>query len=600
MFMAAVIVTLTAGSGQSGGLHVSSTQALFAAESGIERALYGFSRQGTACANLTLNGTLTIGSATATYATTGTPYNPANPTTLSAAITAGATTIATNAADLAATGYAPRGRIRIDTEEIIYTGLSGGSFTGAQRGAAGTTAAGHLINASVYQNQCTIQSVGSAPGSAQRTLEKAVVGRSFKYGSFQKSILAAPRPQAITGVGFRPKAVIFYWTKQAAAGFTNTGGTGGINMGIGFATGAANERVVSVTAVDNSANSDDGRRRSDTNMITILNGGGAPTGVAAQAELTSLDADGFTINWTTNDANAYRIHYLALGGDVTNAVAGSFNLTTTAVPPTQSVAGLGFQPDFVMFLWSFTEAVNTSTATANIGVGLARSATARGAIAYAARDNVGSNNAKRWQQRTDSTIFVLNAANPPATDAIADLVTMDAGGFTINKSDRPAASTPIFYLALKGGQHQVGAFTQPAATGNQTTATVGFEPQGLALLSWNRVASVSTNPVGGVGPEVSAAVSFGAASATTERGSTWFQDRNVDRSDANMYTATTDAITLATGPSTANARADFYSFDTGGFTLNWTSADATARQLLYWAIGPTVSNTNMGWREVYP
>jgi hypothetical protein len=62
-----------------------------------------------------------------------------------------------------------------------------------------------------------------------------------------------------------------------------------------------------------------------------------------------MDPDGFTIRWTTNEARADIIHYIALGGtDITNAVASDFTMTTGS--GTQDVTGLGFQPDFLMFL----------------------------------------------------------------------------------------------------------------------------------------------------------------------------------------------------------------------------------------------------------
>ncbi|MGH9878790.1 MAG: hypothetical protein ACRD5H_14250, partial [Nitrososphaerales archaeon] len=53
---------------------------------------------------------------------------------------------------------------------------------------------------------------------------------------------------------------------------------------------------------------------------------------------------------------------------------------------------------------------------------------------------------------------------------------------------------------------------------------------------------------------------------------------------------TTKVIKLATEDSdgsgaTTNAEADLQSFDTGGFTLNWTKADTTAREIIYVAFG---------------
>ena len=584
-FFGLIVVSLVSTQSFTAVNEVRSTQALYVADGGLERALYAY-RNGAPC-NTLAYAAVPLGSGN--FTTTGTLYNPTT-TTLSAP---GVTNIATTIPVVSTVGYAPHGRIRIESEEITYAAILGNTFTGARRGAAGTVAAAHATGVAVSQNLCVVRSTGNvlgAVGTGQRVVETAEGGTSVSQGSFFKQVGLGN--QTIAGVGFQPKAVVFFWTRQTAAGFTAA-----YNAGVGFATSAANERVVSITALDGSGRSDEGRRRSDTNAILILAGGGPPTAVLGQAGLTSFNADGFTINWTVNDGVAYLIHYIALGGDITNALASTFNLSTAG--GNQAVAGVGFQPDFVMFLWSFVEAVDTSTSNAEMGIGFARSAASRGAIVVAGRDSNGSNRNKRWQQRTDSTILLLDpTVNPPNQDAIADFVSMDANGFTINKSDAPAAATPIFFLALKGGRHSVGAFNQPVAVGTQPIAGVGFKPEELILSSFNYTA---TNAIIG-DPAVTGpgAVSLGAARSPTARGGIWFQDRSdLDPSEADMYTSTSDILTLARGPATVNARADLLSFDTNGFTLNWTAAAAPARQVLYWAIGPNVAVSRVDWQGLY-
>ena len=99
---------------------------------------------------------------------------------------------------------------------------------------------------------------------------------------------------------------------------------------------------------------------------------GTPT-LGAEAELTSFDSDGFTLNWTTNESRADIIYYVALGGsDLTNALASSFTLTTGA--GSQSVTGLGFQPDFLMFLSIDSASMDTNLTVASASIGFASSA----------------------------------------------------------------------------------------------------------------------------------------------------------------------------------------------------------------------------------
>lgn len=163
---------------ESSASHLQSTRALFVAESGMERALHGFSKEGTACASLTYTASFGDGN----FSTTGTLYAPAA-TTLSAAISATDTIIPV----ASVAGYGPHGRLTIETESINYAGSSTTScgafatpcFTGAQRGAAGSTAAAHALGAAVNQNQCLLRSTGTMD-SAKRTVESAVTAGASK------------------------------------------------------------------------------------------------------------------------------------------------------------------------------------------------------------------------------------------------------------------------------------------------------------------------------------------------------------------------------------------------------------------------------------
>lgn len=105
--------------------------------------------------------------------------------------------------------------------------------------------------------------------------------------------------QAVTGVGFRPKAVIFtsIATPTADTPFT-----------LGFGTASSN---VSSSLFLTSGAVDTVSLDSATASISLLSN--AAGTVRAEAAVQSLDADGFTLNWTTNDAAADTIRYVALG-----------------------------------------------------------------------------------------------------------------------------------------------------------------------------------------------------------------------------------------------------------------------------------------------
>jgi hypothetical protein len=159
--MATVFTSLYVGDTASSADHASASQALFAAESGIEHAFYTYST-GTACNALTYTNVV-VGSGS--FTTAGTLYQPIA-TSLNGAITAAATVI-----PVASTaGYAPHGRITIQAEQIDYAAIVGNSFSGARRGMNGTTAAAHANGQAVTQSQCLVRSTGAA-GSARRVVE---------------------------------------------------------------------------------------------------------------------------------------------------------------------------------------------------------------------------------------------------------------------------------------------------------------------------------------------------------------------------------------------------------------------------------------------
>jgi len=165
-FMGMMFISMVTTSSVTATNDLLSAQALDVAEGGIEFALYQF-KSGTVCTALA-NSNVSLGRGS--FTVTSTLYSPAA-TVLTANITATSATIpATSTA-----GYAPQGRITIESEAIWYGGISGNNFVNVQRGAGGTTAATHAVSSSVSQSQCNILSTGNV-GTAQRTAAASVQG----------------------------------------------------------------------------------------------------------------------------------------------------------------------------------------------------------------------------------------------------------------------------------------------------------------------------------------------------------------------------------------------------------------------------------------
>ncbi len=420
----------------------------------------------------------------------------------------------------------------------------------------------------------------------------------FKKGSFTKNSTATPpaQPQSVSGVGFQPKAVIFFYTRQTATGVAPS-----INGGWGFTSGPSNERAIATAALDAEAAGNSGRAQSITHCIVIANTVVLKT---AEAELTSFDADGFTLNWTLNEARADIIHYVALGGtDITNAVADHFAISAGTSPPAQSVA-LGFQPDFVMVLAARSSGAEAFSTEAYHSIGFA-TATARAAIGVQLEDSEAARDTCSWQ-RTDSVLLIPNTGagldDCPAPGGLLDTrfdIAFTSTGFDINKIANVLSGQLVHYLALKGGRYSVGSFPKDNVTAappdlDQAVAGVGFRPVGVMLASDNLPANLAIQAEG--------RISFGASDLATN-GATWWHDRDAlgppGSTDSNSRTSTNEIAVHSSGVggATVDAAGRLKSFDSGGFTLTWTANNTGAganHEILYAAFGTSTDYRSIG------
>lgn len=290
----------------------------------------------------------------------------------------------------------------------------------------------------------------------------------FKCGSFTSS--GSGGNQAVTGVGFQPKALILFTTSQTSLGVDTFGV---------FGMGAyANGQQRCIDARDfHGASAADGAVACETTLIytrrNFSGGIATPTGT-----LISLDADGFTIQWNLGHTG-FILSYVAIGGaDLTNV-----DLRTVTVPGstgTQNVTGVGFQPDaLIAFGVSHTAAGGRDADPLSWFQGFC-DGTTQGVVAAASDEGADPTNTISVQD-TGRFVLTLNAATP-AVHNEASLVSLDADGFTLNWITRNSSDI-FFVLSLKGGSYKVGTGAYKTTTGTQAYTGVGFEPKGVLVMS---------------------------------------------------------------------------------------------------------------------
>ncbi len=426
-------------------------------------------------------------------------------------------------------------------------------------------------------------------------IKPAYAAVSVKKGTIPSTSTCTPLPCVVnyTGTGFQPKALLIFSTNDL-----HTDGYGSqYRMTMGFSDGT-NDRSISTKSVDAKNPTIAKRILSDVHIIKRYDEStGTSNTIEAQAEVNKFHGDGFELTWSVDT----RIHccnwymdYLAIGGDDIKNVTIS-TITSGTATGSKMYTGLGFKPDFIMFLYD-RKSGNASSTNAGFGMGFAaaNSLSSPGATCLKQASLMGisedgqttSDTARA--QRTDRAIYVLqpNDASSSTPDAEALFEGFNSDGFTLNWIDLPTdTNDKFYYMAIKGGKWDVGKLDVPTATApvTQSISGLGFTPKGLLLTSFNNASAT--------GIIAHNRISIGASDGTN-KASIWSGDKdNVSPSVSALYVDAVKVIRLVTEATTAssstkNAEADLQTFDTSGFTLNWTTTDpAFAREVIYIAFG---------------
>src|SRR5688572_19917506 len=255
---------------------------------------------------------------------------------------------------------------------------------------------------------------------------------SAKVGSFTAN--GATGNQAVSGVGFQPTLVIFWWDLRISDG---TGADFSFGLGVGISSSdrraVGNYSADALTSSTNAAWNQSGH--------CIYGSGGTP-----RADFVSQDGDGFTVNWVV--ASTTIINFLALGGaDLANVKSGAIAAKTTT--GNQAYAGIGFQPTaLILFAGKCsTDPLDQLTNGAAM-IGFATSATERGCVSWRNKNGVNPQVAKHRQSKSKCAISVTDAG----VFTEADFVSFDSDGFTLNFTTAGGTADALYYIALRGPQ----------------------------------------------------------------------------------------------------------------------------------------------------
>lgn len=397
-----------------------------------------------------------------------------------------------------------------------------------------------------------------------------------KVGSFNiDTSKTAGQSQAVSGVGFQPTIVLFFWGGSTATGDSAAGGTLQFGFGAGI---SSSERVCfDLYSQDGQDTTVCYRTRRDDACIYAVT---AAQLIEGAADLASMDADGFTLTIDDQFANAYRVSYLALGGtDLTNVKAGIHTGPTGTGSYAQT--GLGFKPDALIYLTDFGTR-NSIITHGSFSLGLATASSAQGVISGYATNAAATSTTYGYGYNGE--IRAYPNAGPVLRDTF---VSFDDDGFTFNCLEYPGQYHGL-YIALKGGQYSVGDITT-RTDGNDIAETVGFQPAALLFGSVNRALSTQDAATAHL------RASLGAATGPSERACAAVSDENGLAASETAFANYDSAVYAFVQDDAAVGLMDLKSIDANGFTCVMDDTDPSGCWVTYLAIGALASAPAWRW-----
>lgn len=290
--------------------------------------------------------------------------------------------------------------------------------------------------------------------------------------------------KVVTGLGFHPKAIRFYWMghQSATDSFTQTVSE---RRGIGFCKDASTRRAVGTFSADNAAAADCGSVAADNCVCITVDGAGTVDG---RLDINSMDTDGFTLIVDDVTPANITVFYEAWGlDDIQQVTIG--DIAEPAATGTQNYTANGFNSrgdnQVVMFAGvQSTAALNTGQVNdSGLCVGASTgTATAQNIVVVGNSDD-GSDpmDTDSYARATECLAMIVVAGGNPNARAVLSAFGTDT--FTLNWTARGTTNRRFIYMAIKGGGWQAGSYTIRQDI-NRTAAVTGlpFNLKGVSFM----------------------------------------------------------------------------------------------------------------------
>jgi hypothetical protein len=369
--------------------------------------------------------------------------------------------------------------------------------------------------------------------------------------------------KVISGLGFSPKAIRFYWMghQSATDSFTQTVSE---RRGIGFCRDASTRRAVGTFSADNSGAADCGTVAADNSVCITVDGAGTVDG---RLDISSIDVDGFTLIVDDVTPANLTIFYEAWGlDDIQQVTIG--DIAEPAATGTQNYTANGFNErgdnQVVMFAGvQSTAALNTGQANdSGLCVGASTgTATAQNIVVVGNADD-GSDpmDTDSYARATECLAMITVAGGNPNARAVLSAFGTDT--FTLNWTARATTNRRYIYMAIKGGGWQAGSYTIRQDAGR--TAAVSDLPFNLKGASF--MGSMKTQSAAGTATAQDR-IGLGSASGLLDRKSMGVLDEDATaQTDIDLAISYDSIFSYPSTTGTEQARHDLSVWGYNNFT----------------------------------
>lgn len=389
----------------------------------------------------------------------------------------------------------------------------------------------------------------------------------------------APGNQDITTVdlgGLAPKAAQFILTHATSDGVPATNAV----FSYGAATGVAERWTFSIWSQDNVGLSNSGRLfRTDACIVKTDGTNGV---IEAQADFVAFIANGVRINWSNAPASAFLLTVIFYAGTDLSVKASTFQ-ASGILNGTVDINTVGFEPD-VLHLCSYCSSTaapsSLSHAWLSVGVAANDGADTQNGWGILFRDA----QAPSQSVATISDTYALIEVNSVGVQWEGEVENFDAAGFSLTTRN-VAGAYHIGYLALafnNVARFWTSTISTPIAIGNQAPSGTGFTPQFVmcgvtqmpALNTW-----YNTGDAGSIGVSV-----FDASDEYCNS----VQDEDAQGTTDTQSLSDNTAVHLPNDDGTPGHVAAFVSFNSDGWTWNYSVTEVTAVKYWVLAIGEEI------------